>query len=144
MTDDKRFGELELKVALLDKDVSVLGDLCSRLTDSIDKIQSMNQNVISLIALQGQKLESHEKTEREMKEEMKELHLRMENINRDMQDKIGHKHLSELSAVAAVDNSDEIDKRISDIERWRWMIMGAIAIAAWIVGQADFIGKFFK
>lgn len=141
MTEDKRFGELELKVALLDKDVSVLGDLCSRLTDSIDKIQSMNQNVISLIALQGQKLESHEKTEREMKEELKELHLRMENINRDMQYKIGHKHLSELSAV---DNSDEIDKRISDIERWRWMIMGAIAIAAWIVGQADFIGKFFK
>lgn len=141
MTEDKRFGELELKVALLDKDVSVLGDLCTRLTESIDKIQSMNQNVISLIALQGQKLESHEKTEREMKEEVKELHLRMENINRDMQDKIGHKHIAELTKV---DGSDEIDKRISDIEKWRWMIMGAIAVAAWIVGQADFIGKFFK
>lgn len=141
MTEDKRFGELELKVALLDKDVSVLGDLCTRLTESIDKIQSMNQNVISLIALQGQKLESHEKTEREMKEEMKELHLRMENINRDMQYKIGHKHIAELTKV---DGSDEIDKRISDIEKWRWMIMGAIAVAAWIVGQADFIGKFFK
>ena len=141
MTENKRFGELEMKVALLDKDVSVLGDLCTRLTESIDKIQSMNQNVISLIALQGQKLESHEKTEREIKEEMKELHLRMENINRDMQDKIVHKHHSELTAV---DSSGEIDKRISDIEKWRWMIMGAIAVAAWIVGQADFIGKFFK
>lgn len=142
ISEEKRFSEIELRLGLIDKDITMMNTICERLTDSIDKIQSMNQNVISLIALQNQKLENHEKTERELKEEVKHIYRRIDGINREMQEKADHKHLTDLTKND--DSDDELYKRVSEMEKWRWMVMGAVAVAAWFIGQANIIGSLFK
>jgi DNA repair protein RecO len=140
--EEKRFSEIELRLGLIDKDIVMMNTICERLTDSIDKIQSMNQNVISMIALQNQKLENHEKTERELKEEVKQICRCNEGIKREMQEKADHKHPTKLTKND--DSDDELYKRVSEMEKWRWTVMGAVAVAAWFIGQANIIGSLFK
>lgn len=159
-TNDK-IRDVELKVGLLEKDVSLTNTICSRLADSIDKIQDMNQNVVSLISLHGQRHEQHEKVEEEVKEDIRELYSRIANVSREIHERIDQTEHHITSRIDALrtdllnhkkdDKKNEVseeDKKLSekiaDIEKWRWMVVGAIALASWFIGHADFFGKVLK
>lgn len=153
--DDQELSNVRLKVGLLEKDVEVLGDFCGRITDSIEKIQDMNQNVINMITLHGQRHEQHDRVEQELKEDIKELHSRITTVNREIHDRIDQveHHISSRIDALRSDLANhkkqdgekgKISERIAKLEQWQWMAAGAIAFVAWAIGQSDFIGKLFR
>lgn len=152
---EKSIRDMELKTAILEKDVGLVNTICERLTESVEKIQDMNQNVISLISLHSQRHEQHEKTETELKDDIKELHSRITTVNREIHeriDQVEHHISSRIDALRSdlanhkkQDTKDGgLKDKIADIEKWRWTMMGAVAVIAWLVGHSDIIGKLLK
>jgi len=151
--DDQELSNVKLKVGLLEKDIEVVNDICGRITDSIEKIQDMNQNVINMITLHGQRHEQHERVETELKEDIKELHSRITTVNREIHDRIDqveHHISSRIDALRSdlanhkKQDKGDIGERLAKVEQWQWMAAGAIAIVAWAIGHSDFFGKLFK
>ena len=91
----------------------------------------------------------------DVKTDIKELHSRITTVNREIHDRIDqveHHISSRIDALRSdLANHKKQDikdgglkDKIADIEKWRWTMMGAIAVIAWLAGQADIIGKLLK
>jgi len=153
LPDEQELSDVKLKVGLLTKDVEQVNSFCEKISESIDKIQEMNGNMIRMITLHEQRHEQHEKAETELKEDIKELHSRITTVNREIHDRIDqveHHISSRIDALRSdLANHKKQDKgefgaRLAKVEQWQWMAAGAIAIVSWLLGHSDFIGKLLK
>jgi len=164
MTQNKEdldaLNDVKIKVRLLEKDIELVNSISEKLGESIEKIQEMSTNLVKMITLHDQKHLQHEKSENELKEDIKELYSRIASVSREIHDRIDqveHHIASRIDALrtdllmhktedkkADAVPDDNFSKRLSDVEQWRWMMIGGIAIAAWFIGEANLIGKFFK
>lgn len=153
LPDEQELSDVKLKVGLLNKDIEQVNTFCDKLSESIDKIQEMNGNMIRMITLHEQRHEQHEKAETELKEDIKELHSRITTVNREIHDRIDqveHHISSRIDALRSdlanhkKQDKGELGARLAKVEQWQWMAAGAIAIVSWLVGHSDFIGKLLK
>ena len=100
--DEQKIHDVELKVGLLQKDVELNDRLCSKLSESITKIQELNVNIMQMISLHEQRHEHHEKVEADLKDDIKELHSRITTVNRELHERIDQveRHITErLDAI---------------------------------------------
>jgi small-conductance mechanosensitive channel len=88
LPDEQKVHELELKVGLLGKDVEQTDRLCEKLSESIAKIQELNVNLMQMITLHEQRHEQHEKVEAEVKNDIKDLHDRIDQVERHISARI--------------------------------------------------------
>ena len=65
----EKLQDIKLDVELLKKDVEQFDTLCDRITQSIEKIQDVNQNLIKMISLHEQRHDQHEKSEEDIEDE---------------------------------------------------------------------------
>ena len=65
--EEQKIHEVELKIGLLGKDVEQTDRLCEKLSESIEKLQEVNVNIMRMITLHEQRHEQHEKVEEEVK-----------------------------------------------------------------------------
>lgn len=141
----------QIDIELLKKDVNILTSLCEKLDASIDKMQEIASNLSQLILLQQQRLEIQEKTTKEIESvlemrrvehntDIKELHSRITTVNRELTEKIHeteNKILFEIKSLKEELNKDDAstNKRLFDIESWKWMVMGGIFVLGWIASK---------
>lgn len=153
MVPEEQISEVKLQVGLLNKDIQHTNLLCDKLSESIEKIQEMNMNLVKMIALHDNKHEQHEKVEDNLKDDYKELHSRITTINREIHDRIDqveHHITSRIDALRVelmnhkAQDKNRLSERIFDIEKWKWMVAGAIGLGAWLLGHLDIVGKLFK
>jgi len=153
LPDEQELSDVKLKVGLLSKDVEQVNSFCEKLSESIDKIQEMNGNMIRMITLHEQRHEQHEKAETELKEDIKELHSRITTVNREIHDRIDqveHHISSRIDALRSdlanhkKQDKGELGVRLAKVEQWQWMAAGAIAVISWLIGHSDFFGKLLK
>lgn len=155
LPDEQELSDVKLQVGLLGKDVEQTTRLCNAISDSIDKMQEMNTNMVRMITLHEQRHEQHEKAETELKNDIKELHSRITTVNREIHDRIDQveHHISSRIDALRSDLANhkrqdtekgKIGERLAKIEQWQWMAAGAIAVISWLIGHSDFIGKLLK
>ena len=153
LPDEQELSDVKLKVGLLSKDIEQVNSFCEKLSESIDKIQEMNGNMIRMITLHEQRHEQHEKAETELKEDIKELHSRITTVNREIHDRIDqveHHISSRIDALRSdlanhkKQDKGELGVRLAKVEQWQWMAAGAIAVISWLIGHSDFFGKLLK
>lgn len=153
LPDEQELSDVKLKVGLLSKDVEQVNSFCEKLSESIDKIQEMNGNMIRMITLHEQRHEQHERAETELKEDIKELHSRITTVNREIHDRIDqveHHISSRIDALRSdlanhkKQDKGELGVRLAKVEQWQWMAAGAIAVISWLIGHSDFFGKLLK
>lgn len=161
---EERLNEVKLKVGLLEKDIQVATNLIERVSESIEKIQEMSLHLVKMITLHEQRHSQHERVENELKEDIKELHSRITTQAREMQeriDQVEHHITSRIDALrheliqhkkqelpedkhGKDGDQEKLKSKIEDIDKWRWMLIGAVAIAAWFIGEIDLVSRFFK
>ena len=143
--------EQRVEIELLKKDVITITALCGKFDVAIDKIQEIASNLSRMLSLQEQRLEIHEKTTKDMENilemrrvehnnDIKELHSRITTVNRELTEKIEEsesKILSELKSLREeiVKDDDKMNKRIFNIESWKWMVMGGLFVLGWTVSK---------
>lgn len=147
----------KLEIELLKKDVSVVTALLGKFDTTIEKMQEIATNLSRMVSLQEQRIETQEEVTREVQSvlemrrlehnsDIKELHSRITTVNRELTEKIvdtENKILEELKALREEIKKEKttMTTKISQIEMWKWMVMGAIALAGWLFGQAVNIAK---
>lgn len=138
-------------IALLKKDVVNLVALAGKYDLNADKLQDIVNSLSNLLALQEQRLSSQERASKllegvvelrrtEHNADIKEIHTRINTVNRELIDKIGASEENILNTIQSLRDELKTDKsgfldRIKEIEGWRWMITGGLAFAAWFASQ---------
>ena len=143
LPDEQKVHELELKVGLLGKDVEQTDRLCSKLSESIEKLQEVNVNIMRMITLHEQRHEQHEKVEKEVKDDIKDLHDRIDQVERHISERIDALR-TDLMAHRKEDNV--IGNTLKEIDKYKWMILGAAIAIGWIIGNVNLgvLGTLFK
>jgi predicted nucleic acid-binding Zn-ribbon protein len=142
--EEHKVHELEMKIGLLGKDVEQTDRLCEKLSESIAKIQELNVNIMQMITLHEQRHEQHEKVETDLKEDIKDLHDRIDQVERHISaridalrnDLINHKQ----------QDKGRVPEMLAEIDKYKWMILGAAIAIGWIIGHVDLqvLGTLFK
>jgi small-conductance mechanosensitive channel len=142
--DEHKVHELEMKVGLLGKDVEQTDRLCEKLSESIAKIQELNVNIMQMITLHEQRHEQHEKVETDLKEDIKDLHDRIDQVERHISaridalrnDLINHKQ----------QDKGRLPEMLAEVEKYKWMILGGALALGWVIGYVDLtvLGTLFK
>lgn len=144
----EKLNEMELKIGLLEKDVSQLNNFSERLLISIEKIQDVSNKLLQMLALHEQKMQQAEEDNKniqslverrrsEINSDIKELHSRVTTVQRELDQRIEtlEKSISDkLDKMLEELNSFENNERNqqSAFEKWKWGIMGAAMCIAWI------------
>jgi chromosome segregation ATPase len=153
MLQDQDINDVKLKVGLLTKDVEYNTLMCDKLSESIEKIQEMNMNLIKMIALHENKHEQHERVEEDLRQDYKELHSRITTINREIHDRIDQveRHITERIDALRSDLTNHkaqdtagLGNRIANVEQWKLMVAGGVALGAWLLANLEIVGKFLK
>jgi ElaB/YqjD/DUF883 family membrane-anchored ribosome-binding protein len=120
--------------------------LCSKLSESITKIQELNVNIMQMISLHEQRHEQHEKTEADLKDDIKELHSRITTVNRELHERIDQveRHITErLDAIRSdlanhkKNDTPKVTDVLKEMDRYKWMILGAAIAVGWILGNVN-------
>ena len=146
LPDEQEVQDLKLDMGLLKKDVEWTNEICHKLSESLTKLQEVNVNIMQMITLHEQRHEQHEKSEKDMKDDIKELHSRITTINRELHERIDQveKHITDRlddirSDLATHKQQDKktIITELSEVERWKWIILGAVMSTGFILGKLE-------
>jgi len=146
LPDEQDLNDLKLDIGLLTKDVEQTNRLCEKLSESIEKLQEVNVNILRMITLHEQRHDQHEKSENEMKEDIKELHSRITTVTRELHeriDQVEHHITSRIDDLRSdLLNHKKEDKKtilteLSEVERWKWIILGAVMSSGFLLGKLE-------
>jgi len=153
-----------VEIELLKKDVSIMTSLFEKFDKTIDKMQEIASSLSRMVSLQEQRLDNQEGTTKELQSvlemrrlehnnDIKELHSRITTVNRELSDKIEETEkiiLQELQEIRkeikeshTTKEESSVMKRLSEVEAWKYMMMGGIVVITWVLAKAD-LSKFFK
>ena len=135
LPDEQEVQDIKLKVGLMEKDIHQTNVLCERLSHSIEKIQELNQNLLQMITLHEQKHHQHDKVESEIKEDIKDLHDRIDQVERHISQRIDDLR-ADLMQHKQKDRS-MIGEVANQVERWKWMILGAVLSLGFLLGKLE-------
>jgi chromosome segregation ATPase len=154
--EEQQMNDLKLEIGLLKKDNEQLSSITNRLSQSIEKIQEMNGNLLRMISLHEQKHEGHLKTENELNTDIKELHSRVTTVTRELHDKIDdvEKHLGEkidnLRRELIQHKQEEVKVKpveiLAKIDNYKYLILGMVLAAGFFLGNLNtgLVGILFK
>jgi len=160
MPDTREIQELKLDVGLLKRDINQTNKLLEKLSISIDKIQELNVNVLQMLSLHEEKLDQNEKNRNSVKNDIKEIHSRVTTISREVHERIDqvpnqitsvHERIDQIESTINMRldslRKDLLDhkkvdkgrwtKTISEVEKYKWAIIGIIVTAAFFLGKLD-------
>ncbi len=143
--EEQKFHELEMKVGLLGKDVQQTDRLCEKLSESIAKIQELNVNIMQMITLHEQRHEQHEKVENDLKDDIKDLHDRIDQVERHISARIDALR-NDLINHKKEDNGTRITEVLQEIDKYKFAIIAVAVCLGWIIGNVDLgvLGTLFK
>jgi seryl-tRNA synthetase len=147
LPDEQDLHDLKLKVGIMERDVHHTNVLCEKLSESIEKIQELNVSMIQMMSLHGQRHEQHEKNNVKMEQDIKELHSRITTVSREIHERIDQveHHISsridelrgDLIKHKESEKKVNIVESLSEVEKWKWMILGAVLTGGFLLGKID-------
>jgi len=112
--------QVEAELTVVKHDVNQIGKLFVKLEATLDKLGTVCNNATQILAVHEQRLSEGERTFNNIQQDMAELEEKMsKDIDKvleaikDLKIHIGTKH-------------DKLEDRIENLEKWRWIIMGAL------------------
>lgn len=139
--NNEELNSQRTEIELLKRDVGAISKLCEKMDITIDKLQQVASDISRIVSLQEQKMQIQDKINDEVERALEKSQVDHYSDIRDLNSKINQtetKILNELQKVR-----EDLSKKIGVIEAWRYMVMGAIALATWFIAQALNLAKLF-
>ena len=163
--------DYKLEVELLRRDVDTINKIHDRMDASIHKMENVADEMSRMIYAQDQKFKYQEKINTDMEksleehikeseERSKQLNTKIENVDSKLQSiNIELTQKIQQSQTTIVDEmlrgrvelrdeinkiSENLNKKVGEIDMWRYMIMGGIALFIFLVGNMSGLTKFFR
>jgi chromosome segregation ATPase len=134
--EEQKIHEVELKIGLLGKDVEQTDRLCEKLSESIEKLQEVNVNILRMITLHEQRHEQHEKVESDLKEDIKDLHDRIDQVERHISERIDALRI-DLIKHKNDDAGTKLPQVLSEIDKYKFAIVAVAISVGWILGNVN-------
>lgn len=142
--------KISAEVASLQKDILKIGPLVERLDVTIEKLTVVASNVSQILAVQNQRLDSDEKAiiaiQDSIEKRREASDVNFKNLNDKFEDFKIAIETNRSNFTNSLDNIDDklkdhslkhtkLDKRLSNIERWSWLVIGGSAVLAFVLGN---------
>lgn len=148
---------VETEVALLKKEVESMQGLYTRLDTAIEKMSEVSGSINQMLAVHEERLDQIEtigsqvrqeiNTERkQVDNDVKELHSRITTQGRELQKEMSDETDKVLESIKdlkehVVKSNERLEGRISALEKWRWIIFGAIIVVAAVSPEIGGVGN---
>lgn len=113
----------ETKIALLQERISVYEQMLERIDTAIQKIGETSQNISQMLAIHNEKIEQCNRTDNIIVKMMEEIKVSSREQHEEISKKLG-------------DRITIVEKKIEDVTKIKWMVVGIGAFAALIVAGA--------
>ena len=152
--DQMKNGQIDftskLEIELVKKDVSLISKLCEKINGNVEDMKTIITDISRVVSLQEQKIKMQEEDSRELKkefqdhkdeheEDIKDLSVRIETVNNELTKKIDQTESIILTEIKTI--KTELTENIGQINVWRYTVMGAIALAVFLI--SNFASKLF-
>jgi uncharacterized coiled-coil DUF342 family protein len=135
----------------IESEVEVLKSVVSKIDNSIEKITQVSNDIGKILAVHESRLDGLEKIADMRTDDIKELHSRITTQHREVIDKINDmedridlklqqsqfaatKQHEEIQKEIQID-INELSKRLTVLENWRWWMLGAAAALGFVVAK---------
>lgn len=151
---------VETEVALLQKEVESMQGLYTRLDTAIEKMSNVSSSINQMLAVHEERLDQIETIGAQVRQEftverkqvdadIKELHSRITTQSRELQKEMADETDKVLESIKdlkahVVKSNERLESRISALEKWRWIIFGAIIVVATVAPEIGGIGNILK
>lgn len=143
----------KLDIALIKKDIENIQEASQQSEVSICKLEKVTIELSKNFSLQEQRLETQEQLVRNVERafevqradhnaNIQELNEKITKTNVDLTSRINQTEHTILNEIHGL--KDDLAKRITDIDMYRYMVMGAIALAVFLVSNAVNLPKLLK
>lgn len=146
---------MDAEIAVLKSDVTRMASLFERTNTAIEKMGEVSNNIARMLAVHEERINKHdviveelfsliEKRKQELSSDVKELHSRITTVTRELADDIGETENRLMTAMtygmtdikkcitdetrAVSTEQKKLEERVSELEKWRWFIMGGSVV----------------
>jgi len=117
MARQPQTAEMETRVSLIERDMSHMVTMFEKLDSSIEKIADVHIDMKQILTVHEDRLNRQEITDEDIYNELKEIR------------------------KESTEQHQEIQNKLMDIEKMRWMILGACGILTYLLAEFDIILK---
>jgi predicted nucleic acid-binding Zn-ribbon protein len=159
---------LDTKVAVLESDVDRMTSLFGKMDAAIDRMGEVSNNIGRMLAVHEERLNKQdivdkelftlvEKRRQEIHSDIKELHSRITTVSRELSGDITETEERLMTAMTygmsdikkcitdeiktINEKNNNLENRVSDLERWKWLVIGGGVVAGAFVNEM--ISAFF-
>ena len=160
---------LDTEVAVLKSDVTRMTSLFEKLDTAIERMGDVSNSIARMLAVHEERLNKQddideelftlvEKRKQELQSDIKDLHSRITTVSRELSDDINETEQRIMTAMtygtseikkcitdetkAITKQQMELENRVTELERWKWLIMGgSIALGAF---AHEFVGMLIQ
>ena len=141
----------EIEIELLKRDVNMLSKLCEKMDTTIEKMQQVASDIAKIVSVQEQKFQMQDrlneevnrvldKQQKEHTEDIKELNSKINKVSEDLTGKIEKTETIIIEAILKIKEelgtfNTNLNNKIGEIDMWRYMIMGGIALGVFILSE---------
>lgn len=151
MADDRGYNS-KLEIALIKRDIEVIRDTFQQSESAIARLEQVAVDISRNASLHEQKINSQDKLisdiERVLEaqrqdntEDIQKLNNKINTVNVELTNQINQTERTILKEIH--DMKGDLSKKISEIDMYRYMMMGAIALGVFILTKAIDIAKIF-
>lgn len=142
----------KVEIELLKRDVGMIHKLCEKFDVAIDKIQQVASDISRIVSVHEQRLYSQEKINVEVESTLEKhskdnsadhriLNEKIASVNDLLNHKIEQTEVKILNEIATL--KTDLSKQITEIDKWRYTVVGAVMLVAFILSQIIDLSKLF-
>jgi predicted RNase H-like nuclease (RuvC/YqgF family) len=111
-TTDAKLNRLEVEVSALKEKISFFNVIYQKFDDTLDKVQKMMED-----------------RRNETNHDLKDVYSKITEVETKIMDEI-HSMRDDMKKQHELERA-----KIADLDKWRWMVVGAAAIVSWVISQ---------
>lgn len=142
----------KLDIALVKQDLKNIRDTFEQSEEVITRLEQVSNDISRNASLHEQKINTQDKLitdiekvldthRQESANELQKMNNRINTVNTELSDKINKTERTILIEIHQM--NDDLTKKITEINMYRYMVVGAIALGAFIISKAIDISKLF-
>lgn len=142
-------SEIYNDIVHLKTDMAQINVLVERLDVAIVKLTEVSSSVTQLLAVQGNRLDQQKETNNHMNDLIEKRKEEIEKAKKDFKEemeKLNNKIIHEMQLMREEfkGQHNTLSKKISDMEKWRWIVTGGALVVGFLLSKAINVGQFFN
>ena len=125
--------EIKVQIEGLRKDIENVNHLNGRLDTAIEKLTDVSTSIKSMLAVHEEKLQRQEQIDEVIFDKIRERGTEIDQVYRDLQKEIQSVEKRLLVEIKSL--KIDFGTRVSVLEKYRWIILGASIVVGWILSS---------